>query len=59
MIGSMGQLGLLRLSQLCRLTEHQLQQQQKLDSLLAGQLQLCLQQTKLAIELLFAPSTPS
>lgn len=59
MIGSMGQLGLLRLSQLCRLTEHQLQQQQKLDSLLAGQLQLCLQQTKLAIELLFAPSTPT
>ena len=59
MIGSMGQLGLLRLSQLCRLTEHQLQQQQKLDPLLAGQLQLCLQQTKRAIELLFAPSTPT
>lgn len=55
MIGSLGQLGLIRLSQLCRLTENQLLQQHKLEPLLAHQLQLCLLQSKQAIELLFAP----
>ena len=53
MIGSMGQLGLMRLSQLCRLTENQLVQQGTLAPSLCSQLQLCLQQSKQAIELLF------
>lgn len=57
MIGSMGQLGLLRLSQLCRLTEQQLLQQGKLESSLCSQLQLCLQQSREAIELLFEHCT--
>ncbi len=53
MIGSMGQLGLLRLSQLCQLTEKQLLQQERHDPLLLHQLQLCLHQTQQAIEQLF------
>lgn len=53
MIGSMGQLGLTRLSQLCRLTENQLLQQGTLEPSLCSQLQLCLQQSKQVIELLF------
>lgn len=57
MIGSMGQLGLLRLSQLCRLTEQQLVQQGKLESSLCSQLQLCLQQSREVIELLFERCT--
>jgi signal transduction histidine kinase len=58
MIGSMGQLGLMRLSQLCQLTETQLLQQDLPDPLLAHQLQLCLHQTQRAIELLFAQHQP-
>jgi len=54
MIGSMGQLGLMRLSQLCRLTENQLLQQGTLEPSLCSHLQLCLQQSKQVIELLFA-----
>lgn len=54
MIGSMGQLGLTRLSQLCRLTENQLLQQGTLEPSLCSHLQLCLQQSKQVIELLFA-----
>lgn len=53
MIGSMGQLGLMRLSQLCRLTENQLLQQGTLEPSLCSHLQLCLQQSRQVIELLF------
>jgi signal transduction histidine kinase/FixJ family two-component response regulator len=53
LIGSMGQLGLLRLSQLCRLTEQQLLQTKAPEPWLYSQLQLCLHQSKEAIALLF------
>ncbi len=53
LIGSMGQLGLMRLSQLCRLTEQQLLQNDVLEPWLCNQLQQCLQQSKQAIVLLF------
>ena len=58
MIGSMGQLGLMRLSQLCQLAENQLLQQDMPDPLLANQLQLCLHQTQQALELLFTQHHP-
>lgn len=54
MIGSMGQLGLLRLSQLCRLSEQQLLQQGTIDSLMTMQLELCLEQSQAEIQILFA-----
>jgi signal transduction histidine kinase/DNA-binding response OmpR family regulator len=53
MIGSMGQLGLMRLSQLCRLTEQQLLQHNALEPWLRNQLQHCLQQSQHVIALLF------
>jgi signal transduction histidine kinase len=53
MIGSMGQLGLIRLSQLCRLTEQQLLQHNALEPWLCNQLQLCLKQSQHVIALLF------
>ena len=53
MIGSMGQLGLMRLSQLCRLTEQQLLQHNALEPWLCNQLQHCLQQSQHVIALLF------
>lgn len=53
LIGSMGQLGLLRLSQLCRLTEQQLLQAKIPEPWLYNELQLCLQQSKEAIAQLF------
>ncbi len=54
MIGSMGQLGLLRLSQLCRLSEQQLLLQGTIDSLMTMQLELCLEQSQAEIQILFA-----
>lgn len=59
MIGCMGQLGLTRLSQLCQLAEHQLQQQDTLSASLLCQLQLCLHQSQQATELLFASCNQS
>lgn len=59
MIGSMGQLGLIRLSQLCRLIEQQLLQQGVPDPRLCSQLQLCLQQSQQAIALMFEPYNQS
>ena|GEM_PF-6985786 len=53
LIGSMGQLGLMRLSQFCRLAEQQLMQHEALEPWLCSQLQLCLQQSKQVIALLF------
>ncbi|MDR7121168.1 ATP-binding protein [Rheinheimera soli] len=53
LIGSMGQLGLMRLSQLCRLMEQQLHQHKKPEPWLNNQLQQCLQQSQQALTLLF------
>lgn len=53
LIGSMGQLGLMRLSQLCRLSEQHLLQHATLEPWLCSQLQLCLQQSKAVISVLF------
>ena len=53
LIGSMGQLGLMRLSQLCRLSEQHLVQHGTLEPWLCSQLQLCLQQSKEVISVLF------
>jgi signal transduction histidine kinase/CheY-like chemotaxis protein len=53
LIGSMGQLGLMRLSQFCRLAEQQLMQHETLEPWLCSQLQLCLQQSKQVIAVLF------
>ncbi|MBU1620439.1 MAG: response regulator [Gammaproteobacteria bacterium] len=53
LIGSMGQLGLMRLSQLCRLMEQQLHQNKKPEPWLNNQLQQCLQQSQQALMLLF------
>jgi len=53
LIGSMGQLGLMRLSQLCRLMEQQLHQNKKPEPWINNQLQQCLQQSQQALMLLF------
>ncbi|WP_233078962.1 ATP-binding protein [Rheinheimera soli] len=52
LIGSMGQLGLMRLSQLCRLMEQQLHQDNKPEPWLNNQLHLCIQQSQQALMLL-------